>query len=77
MHMIGINTRNEKPQEIQVRQQNGRLADQQLSEGLKLWQDRVNPRACGAVNSWDFRVMWFFMGFLWDFCSDFDDIWDF
>jgi hypothetical protein len=31
----------------------------------------VNPRACGAVNSWDFRVMWFygifyriFMGFL-------------
>ena len=57
MHMIGINTRNEKPQEIQVRQQNGRLADQQLSEGLKLWQDRVNPRACGAVNSWDFRVM--------------------
>lgn len=71
MHIIGINARNEKPQEIQVRQQNGRLADQQLSEGLKLWQDRVNPRACGAVNSWDFRVMWFygifyriFMGFL-------------
>jgi hypothetical protein len=57
MHIIGINARNEKPQEIQVRQQNGRLADQQLSEGLKLWQDRVNPRACGAVNSWDFRVM--------------------
>lgn len=26
-------------EEIQVRQQNGRLADQQLSEGLKLWQD--------------------------------------
>lgn len=26
-------------EEIQVRQQNGRLADQQLSEALKLWQD--------------------------------------